>query len=312
MQQMQYGGGSGYSNMAMNGGGGGGGGYHMNMNHHLSLNSMGRMMNMPMNPRMNMNMMSSGPSSMSSMSNLPIRAGGPSINMRMPMDPHARMYSGQGRPSPYPNPSMYMAQKRHQSPMYNAGMAGPPMGPGGQYMSRGGPYPQGAGGYPMGHPHNMGGGPGPGFSGMAPGMHANMGGMPNAAGMSPMTSMSQNNYPVNPGMAMNNVMRPGSGPYPPAPGGLRSPGSGMFRPKTEIPTVSPRGGATTTFQHSPVPGNPTPPLTPNGPGGHCVSAPFASPQSEHGGSIPDSKQNFSLASKYFTTNMYFMKSTFHS
>merc|ERR1719347_1770842 len=101
------------------------------------------------------------------MNNMPIRAGGPSINMRMPMDPHGRMFGGQGRPSPYPNPQMYMAQKRHQSPMYNnpqmQGMG--PMGPNnGQYMSRG-PFP-GPNGYPMGHPHNMGGGPGPGFSGM--------------------------------------------------------------------------------------------------------------------------------------------------
>ena len=332
MQQMQYGGGGGggggYSNMSMTGG------YHINMNPHPHHLSMGRMMNMPMNPRMNMGMMSSGggggPNGMSGMSNLPIRAGGPSINMRMPMDPHGRMYGGQGgRPSPYPNPSMYMAQKRHQSPMaaYNGagGMGGPPGGPmggGGQYIGRGGPYPPGSGGgYPMGHPHNMGGGPGPGFSGMAPGMHpANMassGGMVPNSSMSPMTSMSQN-YPSS-GMAMNG-MRPsgsgGGGPYPPAGGGggpagvggLRSPGSGgMFRPKTEIPTVSPRGGGSggggpaataSSFQHSPVPGNPTPPLTPNGPGGHCVSAPFASPSSEHGGSIPDSKQNFSLASKF--------------
>ena len=57
------------------------------------------------------------------MANMPIRAGGPSINMRMPLDPHTgRMFhQGQGRPSPYPNPQMYMAQKRHQAP-------GPPMG----------------------------------------------------------------------------------------------------------------------------------------------------------------------------------------
>ena len=111
-----------------------------------------------------------------SMNNMPIRAGGPSINMRMPMDPHGRMFGGQGRPSPYPNPAMYMAQKRHQTPMgYSQAQMG--MGPngGGQYMTRG-PFPNGPqGGYPMGHPHNMGGGPGPGFSGMPPGMHGRPG-----------------------------------------------------------------------------------------------------------------------------------------
>ena len=42
--------------------------------------------------------------------------------------------------------------------------------------------------------------------------------------------------------------------------------------------VSPRGGAG-SFQHSPVPGNPTPPLTPNQ---NCISAPFASPVSDRG------------------------------
>ena len=36
------------------------------------------------------------------------------------------------------------------------------------------------------------------------------------------------------------------------------------------------------FQHSPVPGNPTPPLTPNGP----VGVPFASPASDMGNPSP--------------------------
>jgi len=56
-----------------------------------------------------------------------------------------------------------------------------------------------------------------------------------------------------------------------------------------------------SFQHSPVPGNPTPPLTPNGPG-NCISAPFASPSSDNGSasnhsssSSQDTKPNFSLA-----------------
>ena len=279
MQQMQYQGG--YAGMPPHQGM-----HHMNgMQHMSSMSRMGPGMNMA--PRMNMMGMSSANSmSGGGMNNLPIRAGGPSINMRMPIDPHARMFSGQGRPSPYPNPAMYMAQKRHQSPIYNGQMQNVgPMG-GGQFMARG-PYP---GGYPMGHPHNMGGGPGPGFSGMPPGSmrHSNM--MPNGSGMPPMTSMSQTSggsYPVNSthmGPAGMNSMRPagpgsggGGGGYPPSmqPGGGGGNGpsnSGMFpnplpRPKTEIPTVSPRGGSSlSTFQHSPVPGNPTPPLTPNGPG----------------------------------------------
>lgn len=37
---------------------------------------------------------------------------------------------------------------------------------------------------------------------------------------------------------------------------------------------------TVPFNHSPVPGNPTPPLTPNGP---CVGVPFASPASSNDG-----------------------------
>merc|ERR1712012_738574 len=130
---------------------------------------MGYNMMQNMNPRP-MNMMDMSQREMNNMGNMPIRAGGPSINMRMPMDPHSRMFGNQGRPSPYPSPQMYMAQKRHQSPaMYNNQVQGMgPMGPNnGQYMSRG-PFPGGPQGYPMGHPHNMGGGPGPGFGGMPP------------------------------------------------------------------------------------------------------------------------------------------------
>merc|ERR1719412_2456821 len=72
------------------------------------------------------------------MANMPIRAGGPSINMRMPLDPHTgRMFhQGQGPPSPYPNPQMYMAPRT--------------------------PLPGSNGGYSMGgHPHSMG----PGYGG---------------------------------------------------------------------------------------------------------------------------------------------------
>merc|ERR550517_693674 len=77
------------------------------------------------------------------MNNMPIRAGGPSINMRMPMDPHGRMFGGQGRPSPYPNPALYMAQKRHQTPMgYSQAQMGMSPNGGGQYMTRG-PFPNG-------------------------------------------------------------------------------------------------------------------------------------------------------------------------
>ena len=59
--------------------------------------------------------------------------------------------------------------------------------------------------------------------------------------------------------------------------------------QTELPNVSPRNnnGSSSSksnmvpFHHSPVPGNPTPPLTPNGPVGG-VGVPFASPASDHG------------------------------
>merc|ERR1711892_161853 len=282
-----------------------------------------------MQPRMNMMGIPMSSGSMNNMNpNMPIRAGGPSINMRMPMDPHSRMFASQGRPSPYPNPAMYMAQKRQQAPMYgNSQMQGlgGPMGPNsGQYVGRG-PFPQG--GYPMGHPHNIGGGPGPGFSGIPPGMrgHGNMGGPSN---MPPMSSMAQQNFPnngginhMNPGMR-SNVCPEGGGHQPGIPNGQFSvssagpsmvggapPGLSSFpgpggRIKTEVPTVSPRGGTSSlsNFQHSPVPGNPTPPLTPNGPG-NCISAPFASPVSDHGISSnsnnsnqsQDTKPNFNLA-----------------
>ena len=339
--QMQYNNsnGMGYNNMGqMN---------HINMGrmgHMSNMNSMNQMHNMMQNmsPRP-MNMMGSMSSrEMNNMANMPIRAGGPSINMRMPMDPHSRMFGNQGRPSPYPNPQMYMTQKRHQAPMYNNQMQGMgPMGPNnGQYMSRG-PFPQG---YPMSHPHNMGGGPGPGFAGgMPPNMrHGNM--MPNNMQMSSMGSSHQN-FPMTsqhsssgmgpgPGPNMNPAMRSGGhsgppagpgghGPYPgsgggggggnPGPGmvnmGGTSPGMFPGRIKTEVPNMSPRGGGgpgvgsgISSFQHSPVPGNPTPPLTPNGPT-NCISAPFASPTSDQGSSSPasntsqDIKPNFTLASE---------------
>ena len=58
--------------------------------------------------------------------------------------------------------------------------------------------------------------------------------------------------------------------------------------QTELPNVSPRNNNGSSsksnmvpFHHSPVPGNPTPPLTPNGPVGG-VGVPFASPASDHG------------------------------
>ena len=56
--------------------------------------------------------------------------------------------------------------------------------------------------------------------------------------------------------------------------------------QTDLPNVSPRNGSSSKsnlvpFHHSPVPGNPTPPLTPNGPVGG-VGVPFASPASDHG------------------------------
>ena len=338
--QMQYNNSSGmsYNNMGqMN---------HVNMGrmggHMNNMSSMGQMHNMMQNmsPRP-MNMMGSMSSrEMNNMANMPIRAGGPSINMRMPMEhPHSRMFGNQGRHSPYPNPQMYMAQKRHQTPMYNNQVQGMgqmgQMGPNnGQYIGRG-PFPGGPQGYPMGHPHNMGSGPGPGFGGMPPNMrHGNM--MPNNMQMSQMTNNHQN-FPMTSqhgggGMGpggpgpINPAMRPsghsgthGHGQFPNSSPNMVSMGSSspsVFpgRIKTEVPNISPRGGGPgvssgpgsgsgiSSFQHSPVPGNPTPPLTPNGPS-NCISAPFASPVSDQGSGSPssntshDSKPNFSLASK---------------
>merc|ERR1719285_1083716 len=104
---------------------------------------------------------------------------------------------------------MYMAQKRHQSPIYNQGMQ---MG-GGQYMRNNGHYgPQG--GYPMGHPHNMGGGPGPGFSGMPPGMHGRPGmSGPGGMGGGPMVSMQGGQFPTSSSSSGHHLgqpnMRPG-------------------------------------------------------------------------------------------------------
>ena len=164
--------------------------------------------------------------------------------------------------------------------------------------------------------------------------------------MQPMTSMGPshpNNFPMTsqqmpggPGSGLNPAMRPGGGghsqhnpgsQFPNGPGMVSMGGSspGMFPSsgpgqrqsiKTEVPNMSPRGpggqqtpsGAQviSSFQHSPVPGNPTPPLTPNAPS-HCISAPFASPSSSTGSPIqqdikpdikPDVKPNLSIASKY--------------
>ena len=100
-----------------------------------------------------------------------------------------------------------------------------------------------------------------------------------------------------------------------SPGMFPGSGPGQRQIKTEVPNMSPRGpgGQTqsgaqviSSFQHSPVPGNPTPPLTPNAPS-HCISAPFASPSSSTGSPSqqdikpdikPDVKPNLSIASKY--------------
>ena len=308
---------------------------HMNMGRMNHMNGMGGMhgqmqMMQNMNPRMNMmGPMSSG---MNSMSNMPIRAGGPSINMRMPHDSHhhshSRMFGSQGRPSPYPSPQMYMAQKRHQSPMYNNQAMGPMPPNTGQYMSRGG-FPGGPQGYPMaqvsqvGHPHNMASGPGPGFAGMPSAMrHNNM--MP-ANTMQNINSMATNhqNFPLSSQQgglgSINPAMRPGGPSQSMAgmAGAASSPGIFPARIKTELPNMSPRAGAggpggggggggsaISSFQHSPVPGNPTPPLTPNA-SNNCISAPFASPVSDPGSTgspcsssnSQDVKPNFSIASK---------------
>ena len=77
--------------------------------------------------------------------------------------------------------------------------------------------------------------------------------------------------------------------------------------QTDMPSVSPRNGGgggsgdktnVMPFHHSPVPGNPTPPLTPNssgggGGGGGGVGVPFASPAS----SSNDSSGGYSGGSK---------------
>ena len=142
-------------------------------------------------------------------------------------------------------------------------------------------------------------------------------------GNMPMSSMGNQNFPVSSHSGQMGPMNPGlrpsgppgaghssagpGGPFPPSGQGMMSGGpNGIFpgRVKTEVPTVSPRGGGAgmSSFQHSPVPGNPTPPLTPNGPQ-NCISAPFASPVSDRGSggspssSSQDTKPNFSLASK---------------
>ena len=281
--------------------------YQMNgrMNHmNGGMHGQMQMMQMMQNPRMgpgNMNSMGS----MANMSNMPIRAGGPSINMRMPMDhhSHSRMFGSQGRPSPYPSPQMYMAQKRHQSPMYNNQGMGPMPPNNGQYMSRGG-FSGGPQGYPMGHPHNMGSGPGPGFGGMSTNMrHNNM--MP--ANIQNSMAGNHQNFPLSSQQGGMGPINPAMRPSGPAGHSLGLPGSspGIFpaRVKTEVPNMSPRAGTGSSFQHSPVPGNPTPPLTPNA-SNNCISAPFASPVSDPGSTgspcsnnSQDIKQNFSIASK---------------
>ena len=273
MQAMQ-----GYGNGQMGGMGQFGGmGYHggqMQMQGGMGMQGMGpqHMQGMGRMQMMQQGMVPGRPQMMGpgmgpqTMNNMPIRAGGPSINMRMPMDPHGRMFGGQGRPSPYPNPALYMAQKRHQTPMgYSQAQMGMSPNGGGQYMSRG-PFPNGPqGGYPMGHPHNMGGGPGPGFSGMPPGMHGRPGisGPGGMGGGGPMVSMHGGQFPVSSASSGHHLgqqqpgMRPGgpggssghpSGGAPGqpgyhSPGSFPSPARGV---KTEVPTVSPRGGGTST------------------------------------------------------------------
>lgn len=158
------------------------------------------------------------------------------------------------RPAPYPNP-MYMANKRQQNPgmfqSHNMMMGGP----GGGYMRFNGPN---NGMYPMGY-GNMSQNPNahrPPMMGHFP---------PNQRQFSQMSMNSHRPMNFNPGGMMG---VPGS-PDP------------SFQPQqtTDLPNnnMSPR---IMPFQHSPVPGNPTPPLTPNGP---SVGVPFASPASSDQG-----------------------------
>lgn len=224
---------------------------------------------------------------------------------------------GQRRPSPYPNP-MYMANKRQQNPSAMMGaQGGGGGGPYGQYGNYPG-YPGGhhqhqMGGYGgmrqvlpnngqhfnmrpgfnpgMGHHRPMMGGPGGyghtnnGHPGVQGPMY-NPGTMQNGH-MGPQGPLNPQGQPQQPSqqpqsnISMNN---PGSE----VPLGQASPAGNQ----TDIPNVSPRTNGPNnsntnktnimSFQHhSPVPGNPTPPLTPNG-----VGVPFASPASSIDGLEP--------------------------
>jgi len=147
-------------------------------------------------------------------------------------------------------------------------------------------YPQMGGGF-QGMRPGGGGGMGPG--GFGPNGYMNAGQM--HPGMRP--GMFPTRMPGGPaGMSGPGGM--GGGPGGPSSQAGFGPnggggGGGYFQPnntpnQTDMPSGSPRTEKTNIlpFHHSPVPGNPTPPLTPNSSGGG-VGVPFASPASSDAG-----------------------------
>lgn len=224
----------------------------------------------------------------------------------------------QRRPSPYPNP-LYMANKRQQNPSAMVGQGGGP--PYGQYGGYPGGYPNhhpqmmGYGGMrPMMSNNGQHFGMRPGF---APGMgghhrpfmgynHPNnghpQGPMYNPGSMSgssqnpmgPQGSMNPQGQPQQPSLPQQSPQQQQQTNLPMNPNSSDVSSLGQASPagpQTDLPNVSPRPSGPNnpssktnimSFQHhSPVPGNPTPPLTPNG-----VGVPFASPASSIDGLEP--------------------------
>lgn len=269
----------------------------------------------PQQQMMMMNRMPMGPN--------PSQNGPPPNGVRM-MNPDGPgnmrisgpMYNGgpvgqqpQRRPAPYPNYMQYMQNKRQQNPgMFNSQMMqrnnGPYNGFPQQQMYhqqqhyQG--YPNGSMSYQM-RPMNgppMSGGQNMHFNGQM-GPNNMRGPYPpnvrppiNPMYNGPMNNgqmMVNNGDPSMPPTSSSSSMVPMSqgSPFPPT----SNSGNNMSQMTADVPHVSPRNGNGNKtnimpFHHSPVPGNPTPPLTPNGSNGpnSCgVGLPFASPASDHSG-----------------------------
>ena len=181
------------------------------------------------------------------------------------------MMGGNGPRGPFQNGQMPLNRAGMNMAMYNNPMMNGGVGP--QHPEMMMNHPSG----PMlGGP--LGNGPPNGF------LPGNNPGHPNSSS----SSANHPNLPLNP----NPNSGGGSTPQH-APSSMDSPAS--ITSTAAIPNVSPRNGSTSTkpngantsllpFQHSPVPGNPTPPLTPNGGSASSVGLPFASPASDHLGS----------------------------